>query len=196
MASGPAGGSSARSRLGGKPLARPHRAAVRAVISMPCDPIPEDKRSDFPMLPPFVSAQSLSPLSHVSEGGDASPAAVEPQGGLAAAPVTWATSSAFDEAPSSDSSGPDSSGRQDQWASAFSTSDASGSIAPAAALAHPTPTLIRHSQESSGASDGTIPSSGRPGPAAALLAEVAEPLVLMPTSDTDDRAASVPLREA
>lgn len=113
-------GRRARSRMHSQPLARPHRAAVRAVISMPCDPIPEDERSEFPMLPPFVSAQSLSPPNHVSDGGaapavdDAADAAAA--SAAAAAPVMWATSSAYDEAPStgSDSSGPGDSGREER----------------------------------------------------------------------------------
>eukprot|EP00892_Ulva_mutabilis_P012771 jgi/Ulvmu1/9867/UM057_0021.1 len=42
-------------------LVRPHRAAVRAVLSMPCVTIPEEERAEFSPLPPFVSAQSPSP---------------------------------------------------------------------------------------------------------------------------------------
>lgn len=43
-------------RLRTQPLVRPHRAAVRAVLSMPCDTIPEDQRAEFDPLPPFVSS--------------------------------------------------------------------------------------------------------------------------------------------
>lgn len=195
-ASGPAGSSCTRPRLGRKPLARPHRAAVRAVISMPCDPIPEDKRSDFPMLPPFVSAQSLSPLSHVSDGGEASPATAEPEGSPMEAPVTWATSSAFDETPSSDSSGPDSTGGQAQWAGTFPTSTASSSAVPTAASPQPAPAPAHESQGTVVTNGGAASHGTAPGPAAALLAEVEDPLMLMPTSETDERAASALLRDS
>ena len=53
-----------RGRAGGLPLAlaRPHRDAVRAVLSMPCDTIPEDDRADFAPLPPFSwSVATASP---------------------------------------------------------------------------------------------------------------------------------------
>lgn len=49
----------AAARLRTQPLVRSHRAAVRAVLSMPCDTIPEGQRAAYVPLPPFVSSGAL-----------------------------------------------------------------------------------------------------------------------------------------
>eukprot|EP00892_Ulva_mutabilis_P012770 jgi/Ulvmu1/9866/UM057_0020.1 len=90
-----------------QPLTRPHRAAVRAVLSMPCDTIPEDERAEFAPLPPFVSAEarlyddSLQGAPADVLGGEAPTAQHDVQDPVA--DVSWATSSIFDDAPSTGS---------------------------------------------------------------------------------------------
>ena len=64
-----------------QPLARPHRAAVRAVLSMPCNTIPEDDRAEFDPLPPFVS----TPTPASPGPPEAAPASKADTGGKAAA---------------------------------------------------------------------------------------------------------------
>lgn len=45
-------------RLQSQPLALPHRAAVRAVLSSPCNPIPEDGLIPVPSPPPAPAAET------------------------------------------------------------------------------------------------------------------------------------------
>lgn len=66
----------AAARLRAQPLVRSHRAAVRAVLSMPCDPIPEDQRAAYVPLPPFVSSGARRAKSTAAAVGppDSAPA--------------------------------------------------------------------------------------------------------------------------
>lgn len=61
-------------RLSSQSIVRPHRAAVRAVLSMPCHTIPEDERAEFappppPQLSSHVASATLGSPTPRSSGG-------------------------------------------------------------------------------------------------------------------------------
>ena len=180
-----------------QPLARPHRAAVRAVLSMPCDTIPEDERAEFEPPPPFVSVHSPPPSRHVAGAADVGrqSAAGDGRADAAAVPgVKWAISSLFDQQPSTSSDGSD---RPDS-ARGSSPVVSSPASAPPPAAADPASGASAVAESAQG---GGLPPYAWPrdahstqhAAAARFMVEVAEPLVPWPTSD-DALLASDPLR--
>lgn len=196
-------GPRSRARLHSQPLARPHRAAVRAVLSMPCDPIPEGERAEFPPLPPFVSADSPAGTGRVS----AEPAVGAPTAAAPAAPgVRWEMSSLYDQEPST---GSDCSDRPES-ARGFSPVPSAAPSSPPNAnpdtAGSATDTARDSTPQLAASGDHPAPSDGgdalvlvQPQHAAPSthttaagggLADVAEPLMPWPTADD---AAQAPL---
>lgn len=88
-------------------LARSHRAAVRDVLSMPFDTMPEDARAEFPPLPPFLSAQEPPPMHPGCAGAEGlgQVAVAQLRGGEGLPGATWSTSTVYDEARGSSNDG-------------------------------------------------------------------------------------------
>eukprot|EP00892_Ulva_mutabilis_P012772 jgi/Ulvmu1/9868/UM057_0022.1 len=193
-----------RARLQSQPLARPHRAAVRAVLSMPCDTIPEDERAEFAPLPPFVSAESPAVGRHLGYEESQRVDAVHQAAAAASPSVKWEVSSVFDResSTSSDCSDlPDSARGASPVLAAPATSKSSTTASQhtsqstrSARSARSTPDDGTSPLPPLHKEGGPVPSqhAARSTPAAPegrCMVEVAEPLVPWPTLDDGAQAA-------